>query len=281
MAVSTADIKKLREKTGAGMLDCRKALVEADGDLAGAEKIIKEWGKAVAQKRVGKATKEGRVFTKILDKSAGICEISCETDFVVRNKEFIQMGDDVVNAVAEKGLSEVTDDLKEKVEEAISKIKENMSLRRVASMTIAENEYVHDYIHGEGKIGILIKLKLENAQLKDKDEVKEFANDCALHAAAFNPAYLSQDKVDDAYLKEQEEIFTVQAKNTGKPDNIVQGIAKGKLKKHLAQICFLDQPFVKNDKISVSQAAAETSKAAGGKIELIDYMYFQTGEELE
>lgn len=281
MAVKPADIKALREKTGAGMMDCKNALTESNGDIKKAEKILKELGKAVAAKRSGKATNEGRVFSHIDGKKAGLVEIVCETDFVARNQGFIAMGEKVIKKAVDEQINEITDDLKAIVDEQMGKIKENMSIRRLALMDAASDELIMDYIHGEGKIGILAKVKVSDPSKVDDPIVKEFAFDCALHAAAFNPQYLSVDKVDAEYLSEQEGIFMKQVESMDKPDKVKQGIVKGKLKKHLSEICFVDQAFVKNDKVSVTVAAKDVSKELGAEITLVDYMYYLVGEELE
>ncbi len=278
--VKPADVKKLRDKTGAGMLDCKKALVSAEGDFAKAEKLLKEQGLAAAEKRGDRATNEGRVFTKIADGKAGILELSCETDFVAINENFVNAGKDLLDGILDDNLTEVTPALEEKVKLAISKLKENMSIKRFKTFTLAENEYCKDYIHGEGGIGVLVKLSADNKNLFDNEKVKEFAFDCALHIAAFSPLYLSKDTVDDAYTQEQTEIFMKQAENLGKPENVLQGIVKGKLNKHFAQICLLEQPFVKDDKNSLEKVMASVGKEAGGKLKIEDFVYYRVGEEV-
>ncbi len=279
MSIKAADVKKLRDKTGAGMLDCKNALTKADGDFEKAEKILKELGLAAAEKRSGRATNQGRVFTKIDKSRAVILEIGCETDFVARNKDFIALGEDIATTVLEKGLTEITKELEEKVTATISTIKENMTLKRLKVMEIGENNLVVDYIHGEGSIGILVKLEADNPEILKDDKVKSFAFDCALHIAAFNPKYLSRDNVPEDYIKEQEEIFMAQAKNLGRPEKVLEGIVKGKLNKHFSEICLLDQPFVKDDKQSVSKVMASVAKEAGGKLAITDFVYYKVGEE--
>ncbi|WP_319415024.1 translation elongation factor Ts [Marispirochaeta aestuarii] len=279
MAISAADVKTLRDKTGAGMMECKKALVESDGDFAKAEKILKELGLAAAAKRSGRATNEGRVFTLVSDSRAAILELGCETDFVARNKEFIESGENIIRKISEDGLNEKTPELDALVTEVVSKIKENITIARFKTLSVADDELAVDYIHGEGNIGVLVKFGLEKPELSDNSRVKEFTFDIALHIAAYNPLYLDKDAVDPTYLKEQEDIFTAQAKNLDKPDNVVQGIVKGKLNKHLAEICLLNQGFVKEEKKSVSQVMDEVSKEAGGKITIKEYVYYAVGAE--
>ena len=280
MAVTPQDVKKLRDKTGAGMLDCKNALIKANGDFAGAEKILKEQGLASADKRVGRATNNGSVFVSIGSGKAAMAELTCETDFVAKNDLFRNTGEKIVAAVAEQGSAEKTEALETMVKEAIAVIKENMVLGSLVYWTTTDADVVVNYAHNGGAIGTMVKLSCDSAATAGKDEVKVLAFDLALHAAAFNPAYLNRDAVDPAYLKDQEEIFTTQANNMGdKPEKVIAGIVKGKLNKHLAQICFVDQGFVKEDKKSVNQVISEAAKAAGGSIELADYAYIAVGQE--
>ena len=278
--VKPADVKKLRDKTGAGMMDCKKALVEAEGDFARAEKLLKEQGLAAAEKRSDRATNEGRVFTKIVDGKAGIVELACETDFVARNENFINAGKELLDSVISDNLSTITPELEEKVKMVISKIKENISIKRFKVLEVADNEFCMDYIHGEGGIGVLVKLSADDKSIFASEKVKEFAFDCALHIAAFNPLFLSKDDIDEEYKQEQTGIFMKQAESLGKPENVLQGIVKGKLNKHYSQICLLDQPFVKDDKNSLSKVLDSVSKEAGGKLAIEEFVYFRVGEEV-
>ena len=146
-------------------------------------------------------------------------------------------------------------------------------------MPIGENEIVKSYIHGEGKIGVLVKVKVTDAKMMDSDLVKSFAFDCALHIAAFNPLYLSSDLIDQTYIDEQEAIFTAQAQSLGKPEKVTAGIVKGKLNKHLSEIVMLDQGFVRDEKKKVTAVMNEIGKEAGGKLEIVNYLCFRVGEE--
>ncbi|MCG8452362.1 MAG: translation elongation factor Ts [Spirochaetales bacterium] len=279
MAVSPQDVKKLRDKTGAGMLDCKNALVKADGDFAAAEKILKEQGLASADKRVGRATDCGAVFSHIGDGKAAMAEVTCETDFVAKNEVFRTAGQKIATAVAASGKAEKSDELELMVKEAIAILKENMLLGDLACWDVAETDCVAHYAHNGGQIGVLVKLACDSAATAAKDEVKALANDLALHVAAYNPAYLDRSAVDQAYLKEQEDIFTTQANNLGdKPEKVIKGIVQGKLNKHLAGICFVDQGFVKEDKKAVKQVVADLAKEVGGEISLVDYCYIAVGQ---
>ncbi|MEW5816819.1 MAG: translation elongation factor Ts [Spirochaetota bacterium] len=280
MDIKAPDVKILRERTGAGMLDCKKALVEAGGDFKKAEKLLKELGLAAAAKRSGRATNEGRIFSRIKNSKGCLVELACETDFVARNREFIALGEDIADTVINKNLSAISPELKDAVNSVLSRIKENIILRRFKTVLAGSDELLIDYLHGEGKIGVIVKIKAEKPELLNNERVKTFAFDCALHIAAFNPKFHSKAMVDPAYLKEQEEIFTKQTESLGKPENVRTGIVKGKMNKHLSEICFVNQPFVKDEKKSVQQVADSLSKDVGGTIEITDYLYFRVGEEL-
>jgi len=276
--VKAADVKTRRDKTGVGMMDCRNALEKAGGDFAKAEKILKELGLAAAQKRSGRATKEGKVFARLTGDKAALLELLCETDFVARNADFQAIGSELVSIVLATNPKAVTSQMQDLVGGAIAKIKENMGIGRFEVMDAAANELLVSYVHGD-KIGVVVKLRLGTPALKDNAKVKEAAMDCALHAAAFAPLALTQADVSPAYLKEQEEIFAVQAKNTGKPENVVLGIAKGKLKKHLQEICFVDQLHVKQTKKSVAEVLREVGKEVGGEVALAAFRYYKLGAE--
>ncbi len=278
MDIKPIDVKKLRDQTGAGMMDCKTALTEAGGDISKAVKILKEKGLAAAAKRSSRATEEGKIFTKISGGKAVILEVSCETDFVARNENFINLGNRLLDEVISSGAVEINDSLNNIVKEAVGTLKENMELKKLKVLDVAADEYVVDYIHGVGNIGTLVKLKSDTPETLKNSAVKEFAFDSALHVAAFNPVALSPENIDPAYIKEQEEIFTKQAEGLDKPEKVLKGIIQGKLNKHLSEICFLNQPFVKDDKKKVSQVLAETAKAAGGKLEITDFVYFRVGD---
>ena len=275
--ISAADVKQLREKTGAGMMDCKSALVEAEGDMAVAERKLKERGVAAAAKRTGRATSEGRVFAQVGETGAALVELSSETDFVARNAEFVQLGDSVVQQVVDGQISEPTPELTVQVADAIGRIKENIELRRIRLLQRAGGDHISSYIHGEGGIGVLVKLTAGDAA--GHDAVATLGFDLALHVAAYAPAYLSSDDVDPAYLAEQEGIFRTQAEALGKPEKVVEGIVKGKLKKHLQEICLVEQDFVKDSSRTVKQVLADTGKEAGGEITLAEYAYFRVGDE--
>ncbi|MBJ2355645.1 translation elongation factor Ts [Sphaerochaeta sp. S2] len=277
MAITAEVVKKLRDITGAGMMDCKKALTQSNGDFAAAEKILKEMGLAAVAKRQDRATNNGRVFVKVGKDKAVMVELSCETDFVASNDQFDELGNNICAVALEKGYSEINEELEGMVTDLITIIKENMALKQLHVFDIGENEFASTYVHGNGALAVLVMFKSDDKKIFENDLVKEFANDCALHVAAFTPSYLNTDAVDAGYIKEQTEIFTAQAEKLGKPAKVIEGIVKGKLNKHLSEICFLQQPFVKDDSMSVEKKANEVGKAAGASLEIVNYAFLRAG----
>jgi elongation factor Ts len=278
MEIKATEVKRLREKTGAGMMDCKNALLKVEGDFDKAERLLKEQGLAAAVKKSDRVTNSGKIFSRILPDKGILLELTCETDFVARNSMFLELGEAIMNKVVAQKLAAPTEELQLMVKETIGKIKENMQLRRIVSMPVASNEALVEYIH-DNRIGVMLRFSLEDPKVKDSPRVKEILFDCALHAAAFAPLFLSRDKVSPAFLKEQEEIFAKQAENLGKPANVLQGIIKGKMNKMLSEICLLEQPFVKDDKRKVSKVLEELSKEVGTKIDIVEYVYMKLGAE--
>jgi elongation factor Ts len=280
--IKATDVKSLREKTGAGMMDCKKAMTEAKGDFAAAEKLLREWGMAGVEKRAGRATNEGRVFVKDSTSKVTLIEIVCETDFVCMNKDFLDAGQKVLELAYDENCSSATPELEGMVKDVAAIIKENIALKRVRLAAAAQNEYVHSYVHGDGKIGVIVKARADKAEAFANDKVKAFIHDITLHIAAFNPMFLDQTKPDVDWVKEQQEVFAKQVeldeKMKGKPAKVIEGILAGKLKKLMSEICLLDQGFVKDEKVSVAAAMAAVGKEAGVKLELVDYSYIKVGE---
>lgn len=277
MEIKASDVKALREKTGAGMMECKNALTECNGDAAAAEKLLKEKGLAAVEKRAGRATSEGLVLIKNDAKKAVIAELTCETDFVAKNADFIALGEEIINEAFAKGYTSVVPELTGKVLELATKVRENMTLSRLVAVSAGADEYIAKYIHSDKKTGVLVVLKADKSELFSNKDVQDFAYDCCLHVAAFTPLYASSADVDKAYLDEQTDIFKHQVAELDKPENVKAGIVQGKIKKHLAEICFLDQAFVKDDKVSVAKKMDEVGKAAGGKLTLSKMILFQLG----
>lgn len=282
MDIKASDIKSLREKTGAGMMDCKKALGEAEGDFAAAEKLLREWGMAGLEKRANRATNEGKIFLVERDGNVGLAEIVCETDFVAKNADFIADGYKIAEKAYAAKANEANAELDDMVKDIAIVIKENINLKRVRYFEAAADEYLHTYTHGEGKLIVVVRAKAKSAAAFADEKVKAFIHDVALHIAAFNPMFLDQSQPDAGWVKEQQEIFAAQVeldeKLKSKPAKVVEGILAGKLKKLMAEVCLLDQPFVKDEKMSVSAAMAAVKKETGADFAIVSYSYIKVGD---
>ena len=282
MAISASYVKELRERTGAGPADCKKALESTNGDFAAAEKILKKKGLAAVERRAGRATNEGKIFIKIQDDKAVLLEIAAETDFVARNPEFIALGELVLNRALEKGYTQPNEELSNLVLDLATKIRENMGLKRLFVLKAGPNETLTEYIHGDGAIGVVVKVAADKPEVLQNEDVKAFIFTLALHVAAFNPTALDRSKVDPALLEEQSLIFRKQIESdetiASKPEKVREGILKGKIDKYLKSICFLDQGYVKDEKFSVAQVLSEYSKKFGAVLSIADYIYLKVGQ---
>lgn len=293
-AVTAGMVKELREMTGAGMMDCKKALAATDGDMDKAVEFLREKGLAGAAKKAGRIAAEGICVTALSadEKQAVVVEVNAETDFVAKNEKFQTYAADVAAQalvssaadmdafMAEPWAKDTTLTVKEALSSQISIIGENMNIRRFEKV-VENNGFVSSYIHAGGKIGVLIDVETDVIN----DAVKEMAKNVAMQAAALKPLYTSNSEVDADYIEKEKEILTVAAKNE-KPDandKIIEGMVMGRIKKELKEICLLDQVYVKAEdgKQSVSQYVTEVAKANNAKITIKKFVRFETGEGLE
>jgi len=277
MDIKATDVKALREQTGAGMMECKNALVQCNGDSKAAEKLLKEKGLAAVEKRANRATSEGRIFIKTNGSKLVICEVTCETDFVSKNAEFIEVGEKIAETALAKNISSVTKELSDMLLNLATKIRENMMVKRLELVEIPNGTTCSYYIHSDSKTGVVILIKADPASAADNEKVKQFAYDCCLHIAAFTPSYIKKEDVDAAYIEEQKSIFTKQVAELDKPENVKAGIVQGKISKHLADICFVDQPFVKDDKVSVAKKMEQVGKEAGASLTLSKVVTYLLG----
>ena len=277
MDIKASDVKALREKTGAGMMECKKALVESNGDADAAEKLLKERGLAAAAKRADRATAEGRIFVRQNNNKIYLVEMTCETDFVANNADFVALGEKMLDVTIAKGYTKVEDEHNKMLEDLKVSIRENMNVSKVAVIDIPAGSTGSFYIHSDKKTGAVVVINGSDAEV-----VKTFAYDCCLHIAAFTPAYTSKKDVPETYVAEQKEIFKAQMdqdeKMAGKPENVKEGILQGKINKHLAEICFEDQMFVKDDKKTVTAKLAEVGKEAGATLSFATAKLFVLGK---
>lgn len=277
MAFTAADVKALREATGAGMLECKKALTECNGSIDEAAKYLKEKGLAAAAKRADRATAEGRIFIRQDGDKIYVVELTCETDFVANNADFVALGEKMLDVTIAKGYTKVEAEHEEILEPLKVSIRENMKVAKVEVIDVPAGATGSFYIHSDKKTGAVVVVNGSTA-----DAVKTFAYDCCLHIAAFTPAYTSKKDVPESYVAEQKEIFKAQMdqdeKMAGKPDNVKEGILQGKVNKHLAEICFEDQMFVKDDKKTVTAKLAEVGKEAGATLSFATAKLFVLGK---
>ena len=295
MAVTASMVKELREMTGAGMMDCKKALSATDGDFDKAIEFLREKGLATAEKKAGRIAAEGLVATTIKDgdKVPAIVEVNAETDFVAKNEVFQTFVKEVVEQAAdtdaadidafkaEKWALDTSMTVDEKLAAMIAKIGENMNIRRFEKI-VSEDGIVVSYIHAAGKIGVLVEAKTES----NDERVKEALKNVAMQVAALNPKYVSTDDVPEEYKEHEKEILIAQAKNdpknANKPENIIEKMITGRLAKELKEICLLEQEYVKaENKETVAKYLEMVSKEVGTPVELKRFVRFETGEGLE
>lgn len=285
MAFTAADVKELREMTGCGMMDCKKALTEADGDKEKAVDILREKGMAKAVKKSGRIASEGIVKDYVDGNVGVVVEVNAETDFVAKNEQFVDFVTDIAKTIAEQAPADV-DALKEMtiaggnqsvgdaLTEKIAKIGENMNIRRFARY----EGTVASYIHGGGRIGVLVKF---DTDCGDKPGFAEFAKNIAMQIAAAGAEYLDRDAVPADRVEKEKEILSVQARNEGKPENIIEKMVIGRINKFYKEVCLLDQEYIKDGDLSVTKYIQQTAKELGGSIKVVDYTRFEKGEGLE
>lgn len=283
MEITMDMVKKLREETHAGIMDCKKALAENNGDFAGAAKYLKEIGLAAVEKRADRATDEGRVSFSIGAKSAVMVNVTCETDFVGKNAEFAKLGDDLCKLAINKGYKEITPDMEELVKGLIATIHENMNIKKMAVMDIADNESVTGYSHAEGSIGVIVKFKAADKAVFSTDAFKTLAFNTAMHVCAADPLYLNDKAVPKEYEEENLSIFRAKVaqdeKLANKPDQVKEGITRGMLKKHYSEICLMDQvcQVYNDDGLTMAQIIAKFNKDNNANVELVEFCRFRAG----
>lgn len=279
MEITAAMIKELRESTHAGVMDCKKALIKSNGDFAGAEKILKEMGLAAVSKRVDRSTNEGRVTVVQKGSKVAMVEITCETDFVAKNAEFINLGNKVARSILDNGYTEIDPSLTEMVNGLIATINENMKIKKFTVVECGANEHPAIYIHGEGKIGVIVKFKSDNPAVFDDEAFKDFSFKCAMHVCAEDPMFLDAKLVPQDYVNEQLDIFKKQVESIDKPEKVKEGIVRGKLNKLLGEICLNQQVFDFDNPngLTVEKLLDDFNKAHGCKLVIESYVRYRAG----
>ena len=301
MAITAGMVKELREMTGAGMMDCKKALSETNGDMDAAVEFLRKNGQAKAEKKAGRIAAEGIVKTVVKDdKVAAIVEVNSETDFVAKNDEFQGFVEAVANQVvdseaaanqvvdseaadldafmAEAWEADTTKTVKDALVEKIAVIGENLNIRRFEKVA-ADNGVVVPYIHGGGRIGVLVVADTDVVN----DEIKAALKNVAMQVAAMSPKYVSREEVSQDYLDHEKEILLAQAKkeNPEKPENIIEKMIIGRLNKELKEICLLDQVYVQDSDLTVGKYVDKVAKENGANVKVTKFVRFETGEGIE
>jgi elongation factor Ts len=293
MAYTALDVKNLREMTGVGMMDCKKALEASGGDMDKAVEFLREKGLATAQKKAGRIAAEGVSVTYVCDNgAAAVVEVNIETDFAAKNEEFKKFAETAAELVAKNNPKDVealmaltypgTDKtLEDMRKEKVMVIGENIQVRRFVRY---DTGVTISYVHMGGKIGVLVNMDVSD-NIKTANEVIELGKDLAMQVAAMRPLYRDKTDVPEAVIEKEKEINFIAAKqdpkNEGKPDNIIEKMVMGRIAKYFTETCLLQQEFVKGDKITVEKHVAEVGKSLGGKIAIAAFTRFETGEGIE
>ena len=290
MAVTASMVKELREMTGAGMMDCKKALNETNGNMDEAIEYLRKNGQAKAEKKAGRIAAEGIVMAEVKDdKAAAIVEVNSETDFVAKNADFQAYVKAVVNQalttkaanmdefMAEAWNEDAAKTVKDVLTEKIAVIGENLNIRRFEK--VETEGCVVSYIHGGGRIGVLVEADTDVVN----DEIKACLKNVAMQVAAMSPKYVSRDEVDQDFLEHEKEILLAQAKkeNPNKPDNIIEKMIIGRLNKEMKEICLLDQVYVQDSDLTVAKYVEKVAKENGANVAVKKFVRFETGEGLE
>ena len=290
MAITASMVKELREMTGAGMMDCKKALNETNGDMDAAIEFLRKNGQAKADKKAGRIAAEGLVKAVVKDdKVAAIVEVNSETDFVAKNEEFQGFVNAVVNQVADSDAADMdafmaeawaadtTKTVKDALVEKVAVIGENLNIRRFEK--IVTDGCVVDYIHGGGRIGVLIEAEADVVN----DEIKKCLKNVAMQVAAMSPKYTSRAEVSQEYMDHEKEILLAAAKkeNPEKPENIIEKMIIGRLNKELKEICLLDQAYVQDSDLTVAKYVEKVAKENNANVTVKRFVRFETGEGIE
>ena len=287
MNITPQMIKELREQTGAGFGDVKAALTEAQGNMEEATKILRKKGLAAASKKAGRVTAEGAVVAHVAGNVGALVEVNCETDFVGRSEIFQRFAAEVARVITETRANSVEELLNEKwpgsddtigtkVAEQIGSIKENISIRRFARYEAPDNGVIGTYIHGGGKIGVIDEVTGSN-----REHALEIAKDIAMHIAAAEPRFLRREDVTEKDLDTEREIARDAAQKSGKPENIVEKMVSGKMEKFYGEACLLEQPYIRDDKSTVSQYLSRRGKESGCEFTVTRFTRYKLGEGIE
>ncbi len=286
-AITAAMVKELREATGAGMMECKKALTEADGDFDAAVDVLRTRGLAAAAKKAGRATNEGRVNALVEGKKGAVVQVNCETDFVALTDKFGGYVDTFTKAVIENDPADPAALLEseyegEKVQDALTEaihvIGENMQVSNFKRLEVEGTGALVPYIHMGGKIGVLVSFSFNNEDTASDEKFLAMGKDVAMQIAATNPVALDEESVPEEVREHEMSIYKAQAAESGKPENIQEKIATGRMKKFYKESCLVDQDFVKDPDQTVSSYIASVAKELGDEIKVVDFARIALGD---
>ena len=290
MTITASMVKDLRDKTGAGMMDCKTALAESNGDMEAASDWLRKKGISKAEKKAGRVAAEGLIGVTSDQNTGVVVEVNSETDFVARNQDFQKLAAEIsqlalgVNNVEELAAANypgTSITVAEQVKESVATIGENLNLRRMEKVSVDEGTvatYVHNSVcDGLGKIGVIVALRSTG----DAAKVNAFGRKVAMHIAATNPLALTTDEIDQEVIKKEREVYSEQALASGKPENIIEKVVDGRMRKFFEEVVLLQQAFVVNPDLTVEKAVEEESKSIGAPIELVKFVRFGLGEGIE
>ncbi|QLY25370.1 translation elongation factor Ts [Bdellovibrio sp. KM01] len=291
MSISATLVKELREKTNAGMMDCKKALEATSGDFDAAVEWLRVKGLGAAAKKADRIAAEGAVFAQINGNTGLVMEINSETDFVARNDGFKALAADVAehmfktelaaDALSQPFAKDPSKKLGDLFTEATATIGEKIVLRRQEKYTSTANTLVHTYVHGEGKIGVMIEVGVSKPEATSNPALKTFAQDVALHIAAMNPMAISSEQIPADVVSKEKEILTAKNLESGKKPEMIEKIVEGQIRKFLAENCLMDQAFVKNPDLKVSDLAKNVGKEIGADVTVKRFVRFELGAGIE
>tara|TARA_Y100001936_G_C16077173_1_gene674847 strand:+ start:1518 stop:2438 length:921 start_codon:yes stop_codon:yes gene_type:complete len=288
-AFSAKEVKELREKTGAGMMDCKKALSESNGDMEAAVDFLRKKGLAAAAKKASRVAAEGLIGAAVEGNVGVLVEINCETDFVAKNADFQAFVKDVSNHLLSSNAADAealksekmgSRTVQEAVQELTLKIGEKIDVRRFAKTTLEGEGKIGSYVHG-GKIGVLVPVSTDSADAVKKPEFEELVSDLCLHVAAADPKFMTADQIDEDFKAREAAVYEAQLKEQGKPENMIPNIIKGKLNKLASEVCLMDQKFVKNPDLSISKLIKEYEGKVGSSISVKGFEKINLGAGIE
>lgn len=288
-AFGAKEVKDLREKTGAGMMDCKKALSESNGEIEAAIDYLRKKGLAAAAKKASRVAAEGLVGSVVEGNVGALVEINCETDFVAKNSDFQTFVKTVANHVISSSATDIEalkaesvdgKTIQEHIQELTLKIGEKIDVRRFAKTQLNGEGKIGSYVHG-GKIGVLVEVNTESSDQAKSEAFNELVNDLCLHVAAADPKFMTADEIDENFKKREADVYRAQLLEQGKPENMIENIIKGKLNKLASEVCLMDQKFVKNPDLSISALVKEYEGKIGGKLTVNKFHKINLGEGIE